>query len=110
VGLYGTISYSVNVRRREVGLRLALGAMRNQILRRILSQGLMVSMAGCLAGIGLALAFTRVLAGMLFGVSAKDPVTLASVVAMVLAVSAVASLFPAVRAARVEPMKVLREE
>jgi predicted permease len=110
VGLYGTISYSVNVRRREVGLRLALGAMQTQILRRILSQGLMVSMAGCLAGIGLALAFTRVLAGMLFGVSAKDPVTLASVVVMVLAVSAVASLLPAVRAARVEPMKVLREE
>lgn len=110
VGLYGTLSYIVNVRRREVGLRLALGAMRTRIVGRFVSQGLLVSSIGCVAGIALAIAFTRILTGMLFGLSPTDPATLGSVVAMVLAVSATASLLPAMRAARVEPMEVLREE
>jgi putative ABC transport system permease protein len=110
VGLYGTLSYLVSVRQREVGLRLALGAMRKQIVRQFLTQGLGVSFAGCLAGIALAAAFTRLLAGMLFGVSAWDAPTLASVVILVLAVSVIASLLPAIRAARLEPMQVLREE
>jgi putative ABC transport system permease protein len=110
VGLYGTLSYLVNIRQREVGLRLALGAMRTQIVRQFLTQGLGVSLAGCIAGIALAAAFTRLLAGMLFGVSAWDAPTLASVVILVLAVSVIASLLPAIRAARLEPMQVLREE
>jgi len=110
VGLYGTISYAVNVRKREVGLRLALGAMRPQIARHFLSQGLLVSGLGCLAGVALALSFTRLLSGMLYGVSATDPTTLASVVIAVLLVSVLASLVPAIRAARLEPIEVLREE
>lgn len=110
VGIYGTLSYLVNTRQREVGLRLALGAVRTQIVRQFLAQGLGVSLAGCIGGIALAAAFTRLLAGMLFGVSAWDAPTLASVVILVLAVSAIASLLPAVRAARLEPMQVLREE
>jgi putative ABC transport system permease protein len=110
VGLYGTLSYLVSMRQREVGLRLALGAMRTQIVRQFLTQGLRVSLAGCIAGIALAAAFTRMLAGMLYGVSAWDAPTLAGVVILVLAVSVMASLLPAIRAARLEPMQVLRDE
>ena len=110
VGLYGTLSYTVNLRRREVGLRLALGALRGQILKQFLWQGLGVSLLGCAAGWGLAVAFGRVLSGMLYGVSASDTETLSGVVLLVLAVAAIASLVPAVRAARVEPMNVLRDE
>jgi putative ABC transport system permease protein len=110
VGLYGTISYSVTVRRREVGLRLALGALRPQIVRQVLAQGLTVAAIGCVAGLLLAGAFTRLLSGMLYGVSATDPAALAGVVVMVLLVTAAASLIPAVRAARLDPMRVLREE
>src|SRR2546430_1678688 len=72
VGLYGTLSYSVNVRRREVGLRLALGALQGQIVKQFLLQGLGVSFLGCLAGSVLVAAFARVLSGMLYGVSATD--------------------------------------
>jgi hypothetical protein len=110
VGLYGTLSYLVSVRRREVGLRLALGALRPQIARQFLAQGLRVSLLGCTAGLGLAAVFARLLAGMLYGVSPWDTATLASAVGIVLAVSALASLLPAIRAARVDPMEVLRDE
>jgi putative ABC transport system permease protein len=108
--LYGTTSYTVNVRKREVGLRLALGAMRTQIVGKFLVQGLLVSALGCLVGLVLAIAFTRLLSGMLYGVSATDPTTFGVVVVMVLAVSLLASLLPAIRAARLEPMEVLRED
>ncbi len=110
VGLYGTISYLVNVRRREVGLRLALGAVRSQIVRHFLSQGLVVSLLGCAAGTALALGVARLFAGMLYGVSASDAPTLVGVVGSVLVVSLLASLLPAMRAARLEPMQVLRDE
>lgn len=110
VGLYGMLGYLAASRRREVGLRLALGAMRGQILNRFLLEGLGVTAAGCAAGIGLALAFTRLLSGMLYGVTAWDASTLAVVIGVVLAVAALASLLPSLRAARVEPMQVLREE
>jgi len=110
VGLYGTLSYSVNVRRREVGLRLALGALRGQIIKKFLLQGLGVTFLGCLAGAGLAVAFARVLSEMLYGILPSDVTTLLAVVLTVLLVAAVASLVPAIRAASVEPMHVLREE
>jgi putative ABC transport system permease protein len=110
IGLYGTLSYAVNVRQREVGLRLALGALREQIVKQFLVQGLRVTLLGCVAGCGLAAAFTRVLTGMLYGVSPTDAVTPSFVVFLVLAVAGVASLVPAIRASRVEPMEVLREE
>jgi predicted permease len=110
VGLYGTLSYSVNVRRREVGLRLALGALQGQIVKQFLFQGLGVSLLGCVAGSVLAAAFARVLSGMLYGVSPTDLTTLFAVVLLVLVVAAIASLAPAIRAASVEPMQVLREE
>jgi len=110
VGLYGTLSYLVNVRQREVGLRLALGALRTQIVRQFLLQGLRTSILGCAGGLALAAVFSRLLKGMLFGVSATDSATLAAVIGLVLGVSVVASLLPAVRAARLEPMQVLRDE
>jgi len=93
-----------------VGLRLALGAVRGQIVRQFLGQGLRVSLIGCAAGLALAAAFTRLLSGMLFGVSPGDATTMTAVIALVMAVSIVASLLPAMRAARVEPMRVLRDE
>jgi putative ABC transport system permease protein len=110
VGLYGTLSYSVSVRQREVGLRLALGALRGQIVKHFLLQGIGVTLLGCVAGCGLAAAFAQVLSGMLYGVSPTDIATLSGVVVIVLVVAAVASLVPAIRAARVEPMQVLRNE
>jgi putative ABC transport system permease protein len=110
VGLYGTLSYSVSVRRREVGLRLALGALRGQIVKQFLLQGLGVALLGCVAGWGLAAMFGRVLSTMLYGVSSSDVPTLFAVVLLVLVVAAVASLLPAIRAARTEPMQVLRDE
>jgi putative ABC transport system permease protein len=110
VGLYGTLSYSVNTRQREVGLRLALGALRGQIVKQFLLQGLAVTVLGSVAGWGLAAGFARLLSGMLYGVSPSDITTLSSVVVLMLAVAALASLIPAIRAARVDPMQVLREE
>jgi predicted permease len=110
VGLYGTLSYLVSLRRREVALRLALGALRNQVVGQFLAVGLRTAVLGCVAGLVLAAVFARLLSGMLFGVSPTDTTTIAGVLAIVLVVSAAASLIPAVRAARVEPMQALREE
>jgi putative ABC transport system permease protein len=110
IGLYGTLSYNVNIRQREVGLRLALGALRSQIIKQFLWQGLAVCILGCLAGFALAATSSRVLAGLLYGVSPSDVPTLSAVALIVLFVASVASLVPAIRAAGVEPMRVLREE
>jgi putative ABC transport system permease protein len=110
IGLYGTVSYAVGLRRREIGLRLALGAARREIVGQFLIQGLRVVSIACLAGLALAAAFTQTLAGMLYGVTASDPLTLAGVVGLVMAVAALAALAPAARAARVDPMEALRRE
>jgi predicted permease len=110
IGLYGTLSYAVNLRRREVGLRLALGAARRDIIRQFLVQGLRVAVVASICGVALFLAFTRALSTMLYGVSASDPATLLCVVAIVLVVAGLAALVPATRAALVEPMRVLRDE
>ena len=110
IGLYGTLSYTVSLRRREVGLRLALGALRGQIVKRFLWQGFAVCLVGCLGGFALAIVSTRLLAGLLYGVSPSDFPTLLAVISLVLIVAATASLLPSLRASRVEPMQVLREE
>jgi predicted lysophospholipase L1 biosynthesis ABC-type transport system permease subunit len=110
IGLYGTLSYLGRLRQREVGVRLALGALRSQIAGRFLAQGLRAAGVGCIAGLALAVGFSHLLGSMLYGVSVTDPVTYAGVVLLILLVAAIASLAPAVRAARVEPVKVLREE
>lgn len=110
IGLYGTLSYVVGLRRREVGLRLALGAMRRQIVGTFVGQGLRVVALASVCGLALSLASGRLLSGMLFGVSSSDPATLAGVVTLVLAVAVLAVLLPALRAARVDPMQVLRND
>lgn len=110
VGLYGTLSYLVTIRRREVGLRLALGEMRGRIVRQYLGKGVRVSIVACAAGLALSVLFNRALASTLFGVSSFDPVTLGSVTLVILTAAAVASLIPSIRAASVEPMQVLRED
>ena len=110
VGLYGTLSYLVHVRQREVAVRLALGASRIGIVRQIVGEGLRVSLLGCLAGMTLAVASRRLLAGMLYGVSTTDMAAWGAVLGLALAVSIAASSIPAVRAARLEPLRALRQE
>lgn len=110
VGLYGTLNYVVNLRRREVGLRLALGARRTTIVRQFFAQGLKVIAIGAIAGVALAVMLTRLLEGMLIGVSPTDPAVMAAVIAIVMAVAIVGSLIPAARASMIDPMRVLRDE
>lgn len=110
IGLYGTLSYVVSLRRREVGLRLALGASRPDIVLHYLLKGLRIIAPACAAGLILAAASGRFISGMLYGVSAYDPGTLAAVLVIVFVVATLASLLPATRAAAVEPVRVLREE
>lgn len=110
IGLYGTLSYLGRLRQREVGVRLALGAMRRQIVARFVMQGLRVTAIGCIAGLALGVGLSHFLAGMLYGVSPLDPATYAGVVLLILLVAALASLAPAVRVAWVEPTRILRED
>jgi putative ABC transport system permease protein len=110
VGLYGTLSYVVTLRRREVGLRLALGALPGEVVRRFLAEAMAVALAGCALGLGLAVAGSRVLADMLYDVSATDWRTFTGVALGVMLVAALSCAAPALRAARVVPMDVLREE
>jgi putative ABC transport system permease protein len=110
LGLYGTLNYVVSLRRREVGLRLALGAMRTAIVRQFFSQGLKVIAIACAIGVVSALMLTRLLEGMLFGVTPTDPIVMTAVVGMVMAVAVVGSLIPAARASMIDPMRVLRDE
>src|SRR5581483_1127764 len=88
LGVYGTLSYLVNIRRREVGVRLALGALPRQIASRFLLEGLRVAAIGCAFGLAMAAASSRFLAGMLYGVSSLDAVTFGGVLGLVLAVAA----------------------
>jgi predicted permease len=110
IGLYGTISYLARIRQREVGLRLALGALPRQIVARFLLQGLRVTLAGALIGLLLGAAGSRLLSGMLYAVSALDPATYAGVLLLTLLLAAAGLIVPAFRASRVDPTQVLREE
>lgn len=109
-GLYGTLLYTVGQRRRELGIRMALGAGRRRVETQVVTTGLTLAALGC--GIGLAGAWGvgRFLESRLFELEATDPTTLVSAVGVLLAAAALASWFPARRASRVEPMQVLREE
>ncbi len=109
LGLYGTLSYIVGQRRREVGLRLALGSMRRGIVSLFLTRSLAVVAGACVLGIAIALAGGRFLAGMLYGIAPTDPFTLAGVVLLVMLVAALAVALPALRAARLDPARVLRD-
>lgn len=108
IGIYGVVTYSVALRRREMGIRRALGAPPGNVLRLVLGLGLRLALAGAVIGIAGALAFARVLESLLYQVSATDPVTFTGVVLLLLFAAMAASYFPARRAEHVEPMAVLR--
>ena len=110
IGTYGVLAYMVTERRREIGIRMALGADRASVMRMVLSQGLRLTPVGVAAGLAAAFALNRVLASLLFGVRPSDPLTIASVVALIGTVALVACYLPARLATRVDPMIVLREE
>jgi len=110
VGLYGVMSYTVAQRSREIGMRMALGAQQSAILRLIYRDGIPLVVAGVVFGLAGALALTRVLQSMLFGVGVRDPGVFAAVPLLLVAVAAVAMLIPAVRATRVDPVKTLAPE
>jgi predicted permease len=110
VGLYGVLAYGVTLRRREIGVRMALGASVRDVTRMIARRGLVLSAIGVAAGLAGALATTRFLHGLLYGVSPTDPATLAGACVVLLAVAAVASWVPARRAAATDPMESLRRD
>jgi predicted permease len=110
VGIYGVMAYEVAQRTREIGIRMALGAGHGGIVRLVFGQSFVVVVAGVVAGIGAALALARLMTSLLFGVKAMDPVTFGVVALSVLMVAAMASLIPARRATRVDPVVALRWE
>jgi predicted permease len=110
VGLYGLLSYAVAQRTREIGIRVALGAHTSGVLRLVVRQGLVLSAVGAAIGLVMTVAVTRLLAALLFGVAPHDPVILGAVVVILLVVGALASMIPALRAARVDPLTALRAE
>jgi len=110
IGLYAVLSYMVAQRTMEIGLRLALGAQRDNVLGLILRRGMMLAGIGLAVGVIAALVLTRFMQEMLYGVGRFDPATFVGVSAVLLLVSLVASSVPAYRAARLDPMQTLREQ
>jgi putative ABC transport system permease protein len=110
IGTYGILSYSVTERRREIGIHMALGATRRNVLGMVLGQGMRLTIAGLVAGLAAAFVLTRLLQSQLFNVKPSDPMTIASVAAMIAAVALAACYIPASRATRVDPMVVLRDQ
>jgi putative ABC transport system permease protein len=110
LGIYGVLSYLVNQRTREIGVRLALGASTAQVLRLVLSQGMGAVLLGLAVGLGGALALTRLLSGLLYGVAARDPFTFVVTPAILAAIAVLASSIPALRASRLDPLIALRQE
>jgi putative ABC transport system permease protein len=110
MGIYGVIAFLVGRRRREIGIRLALGARRHDVLRLVLQQGMKPVVFGCIAGLVGSLATSRLIASQLYGISSSDPLTLTSILVLLTAAALLACWLPARRAAQVDPMEALRCE
>ena len=108
IGIYGVIAYSVAQRQQEIGVRMALGAARGDILRLVVRDGMVIALGGIVLGLAGSLALARVMAGLLVGVSARDPLTFVGSALILLAVALAASYSPALRASRIEPASALR--
>jgi ABC-type antimicrobial peptide transport system permease subunit len=110
IGTYGVLSYMVAERRREIGIRMALGADQGRVLALVMKQGLLLTTVGIVAGLAGAFALNRLIASLLFGVQPTDPATIVAVVGTIALVAAAACWIPAWRASRVDPNVVLRED
>jgi putative ABC transport system permease protein len=113
VGIYGLLAYLVQQRTREVGIRLALGAQQADVFRMVIGQGLKMTLAGIVIGVGASLILTRALSSfshLLYGVRSSDPLTLGLAALLLIATTALACFLPARRATRVEPTTALRQE
>jgi predicted permease len=110
IGIYGVISYLAGQRTQEIGIRMALGAQRLDVLRQMLWEGVRLALTGAVLGVVASLALTRLMTKVLFGISATDPMTFAAVVLTLLLVALAACSFPAWKATRVDPMQALRSE
>lgn len=110
IGLYGILSYGVVRRTREIGVRMALGAQKKDVLSVIIRQGMALTLVGCVLGVILAAAFTRLVSSLLYGVTAVDPLTFVLTVALLISVAFVSCWLPARRASKIDPMEALRYE
>jgi putative ABC transport system permease protein len=109
IGIYGVMAYSVTQRTQEIGIRMALGAQKMDILRLVVRQGMALALIGVIAGLAGAFALTRMISNLLFGVGASDPVTFIAISLLLIFVSLIACYFPARRAARLNPTVALAE-
>ena len=109
-GIYGVVAYRTQMRTHEIGIRMALGASRTDVLRLVLMEGVRLTIAGLVLGLALAYGLTRFIAGMLYGISANDPVTVIAVVSLLAAMALLACYLPAFRAMRVNPVSAIREQ
>jgi putative ABC transport system permease protein len=110
IGIFSVMAYTVSLKTHEIGIRMALGAQRKDVLSMVLKKGLALIITGTMTGLVLSLAMTRLMASQIWGISTTDPWTFSAVAAVILAVGLAACLFPARRASQVDPMVSLRYE